>query len=47
MANDVCVVASENIIPFDDISIDEALQKAKDDAFYQTIVDCLSSVKNR
>lgn len=47
VANDVCVVASENIIPFGDISIDEALQKAKDDAFYQTIVDCLSSVKNR
>nr|QIM10700.1 hypothetical protein PlAlph_5920 [uncultured Alphaproteobacteria bacterium] len=45
IADDHCLVASETIIPADGISLDEALEKAKTDSFYQTVVDYLVSVK--
>lgn len=45
IANDHCLVASETIIPADGISLDEALEQAKTDSFYQTVADYLVSVK--
>lgn len=45
IADDFCLVASETILPADGISLDEALEKAKTDGFYQAVADYLASVK--
>lgn len=45
IADDHCLMASETIIPADGISLDDALEKAKNDSFYQTVADYLVSVK--
>lgn len=45
IADDACLVASETILPTDAISLDEALEKAKTDGFYQVAAEYLASVK--
>lgn len=45
IANDSCLVASEQIIPFEKINFEEVEQKAETDSFYQMISDCMKAEK--
>lgn len=45
IADDACMVVSETILPSEAVSLDEALEKAKTDDFYQVVAEYLVSVK--
>ena len=42
IAGDVCVAASESVLAKEKVSLQDALEKAKDDPFFEMVADILS-----